>query len=251
MLLLSPFQFTTLRTFFRPELPAYPVGLHVINTGHGRMYVDRWPAPRAVLAESAGNYCLTGDSQALSPHDLQPLVRGFVSAPVAFEPLLYAAFPGLYLWDRVVLELRRAPGFVEPLGFTVRRLDAADSLRLAGVSPDLAWVAKTWDGPSGLGASERAWGAFAPDGRLVSIANTFFQGDRYEDIGVATEPEFRRRGLSAACAGRLCQNILAHGCWPSWNTSPDNHASLRVAAKLGFEWQRDDRLYVIGVAVPD
>lgn len=242
-------QYPSLRLFFHPEAPVYPVGLHVINTGHGRLFADRWPGPRAVLAESAGNYTLTGDPLALAPVDLRPLVRGFVSAPEIFAPLLYEAFPELVIWQRVDLLLRSSPRFTMPQGAEVRRLVAADASRLMEVDDDLDWVGKTWGGMTGLTAGGRAWGAFV-EGRLASIACTFFQGDRYEDIGVVTRPEFRRMGLSTACAGLLCQEILARGCLPTWNTSPDNLASLRVAEKLGFEWQRADRLYVIGVEIP-
>jgi GNAT superfamily N-acetyltransferase len=249
MIHISSAKYPSLRSFFHPETPAYPVGLHVLNTGNGRIYADRWPDQRAVLAESAGNLALNGDPRALSPEDLRPLVRGFTSAPKAFAPLLGDAFPDMKLWQRVVLELRGAPRFAEPQGAAIRRLRAAD-VSLAEIAGEgLAWVGKTWGGMAGLAASGRAWAAFV-EGRLVSLACTFFQGDRYEDIGVATLPEFRRLGLSAACAGRLCQDILARGCLPSWNTSPDNLASLRVAEKLGFEWQRDDRLYVVGVEIP-
>ena len=52
--------------------------------------------------------------------------------------------------------------------------------------------------------------------------------------GVATEPGSRGQGLSTACAGAVCQDVRDRGRIPSWTTSPDNTASLRVAAKLGF-----------------
>ena len=81
MITLTASQYMSLRSFFYPETPVYPVGLHVLNSGHGRLYADRWPEPHAVLAESAGNYTLTGDPRTLAPGDLRPLVRGFVSAP--------------------------------------------------------------------------------------------------------------------------------------------------------------------------
>jgi predicted GNAT family acetyltransferase len=76
-------------------------------------------------------------------------------------------------------------------------------------------------------------------------------GERYEDLGVVTEPEFRGRGLSVACAGALCEDIQSRGHWPSWTTSPDNTASIRVAEKLGFSLQRRDILYAIGVPIPE
>ena len=72
----------------------------------------------------------------------------------------------------------------------------------------------------------------------------------YEDIGVVTERDYRGQGLSAACAAALCDDIRARGRRPSWSTAPENHASLRVAEKLGFVVQRHDRLLVVGQNVP-
>jgi predicted GNAT family acetyltransferase len=65
-----------------------------------------------------------------------------------------------------------------------------------------------------------------------------------------TEPGVRRLGLSTACAGPVCQDVRRRGRVPSWTTSPDNTASLGVAAKLGFTLQRRDRLLVVDVPVP-
>jgi RimJ/RimL family protein N-acetyltransferase len=44
--------------------------------------------------------------------------------------------------------------------------------------------------------------------------------------------------------------VRRRGRVPSWTTSPDNTASLGVAAKLGFTLQRRDRLLVVDVPVP-
>jgi predicted GNAT family acetyltransferase len=118
------------------------------------------------------------------------------------------------------------------------------------LSPQSFWIAKTWGGPAGLAASGAAWGAFV-DGRLVSVACTFFMGERYEEIGVVTEPEHRGQGLSVACTRALCLAIFARGRRPSWTTSPDNTASVRVAEKLGFRLDRHDWLYVAGIPVPE
>jgi len=82
------------------------------------------------------------------------------------------------------------------------------------------------------------------------VAGTFFAGAQYEDIGVVTEPGFRRRGLNTACAAALCRDVRARGHTPSWSTSADNLASLRVAEKLGFVRHRSDVLIVTGVEVP-
>jgi RimJ/RimL family protein N-acetyltransferase len=65
-----------------------------------------------------------------------------------------------------------------------------------------------------------------------------------------TEAAQRGRGLASARAGALCEDILARGHIPTWTTSPDNAASLRVAERLGFRPVRDDVLRVIGRPIP-
>jgi RimJ/RimL family protein N-acetyltransferase len=150
----------------------------------------------------------------------------------------------------VILELRERTRFALSSSYVVRRLGPDDTQRLGELSAESSWIAKTWGGPSGLASSGYAWGAFA-GGRLVAVACTFFLGIGYEEIGVVTEPEFRGLGLSAACAGALCEDILDRGRYPSWTTSPDNSASLRVAEKLGFALVRRDYLYVVGIDVPE
>ena len=226
------------------------VGAHVAGTGHGRAWADQWPNPRVALVESAGNYTLDGDPAALVPEDLRPLVRGFVDTPDEFIPGLRAAFPRLGVWSRVIYTLEDLPPAVEsPAGAELRPLTAADEAALAGLSETIAWISKTWDGPHGLAQSGRAWGAFV-DGRLASVACTFFAGRHYEDLGVVCEPLFQGRGLTTACAAGLCRAILADRRYPTWTTSTDHRASIRVAQKLGFRPLRLDRLFVIGIPIP-
>lgn len=248
MLPLTPSQAATLAHWFLPERPGPAVGPHVLNTGHGTCWVDRWPEPRAVLAETTDNYTLLGDANALKPADVCPRIRGFVNAPDTFAPLLRAAFADLIAWPRIVL-LQPALPVASQTDARVRRLGEADGVLLNAMSNECTWVWKTWGSAETLAAHGYAWGALV-DGQLVSIACPFFLGTQYEDIGVATEPTFRSMGLGATCARALCADIHARDHLPSWTTSPDNLASLRVAEKLGFVWQRDDVLYVADMPIP-
>jgi GNAT superfamily N-acetyltransferase len=244
-------QLATVRGWFLPERPGPAVAQHVILTGHGRSLADRWPDPRALAVESAGNYVLAGDPDALDPGELRDQVTGFVDAAEPFVPRLREAATELHEWPRVIFTQERLPerrgGF--PPGQVVRRFDPADAAALAGLGEETGWIAGTWGGPAGLAASGVGWGAFV-DGRLAAAACPFFVGWSYEDIGVATEPAHRRLGLSTACAAALCDDIRRRGRTPTWTTSPDNLASRRVAAKLGFTLARRDRLHVVGRPVP-
>jgi GNAT superfamily N-acetyltransferase len=248
MILLTPHQAALLRERFRPDEPGPLVALHVLSTANGAIFADRWPEPRATLAETPGTYALGGDPAGFDAAALRSRIAGYVDAPARFEPLLREAFPKLAVWERVIFELSGAPP-TPRAAHPVRRLTAADAYHVWGLSPEIGWLARTWGGPAGLAASGCAWGAFA-EGRLAALACTCFVGDRFEDLGVATEPSYRGLGLSAACSAALCEDIRARGRTPSWTTSPDNRASIRVAEKLGFASRRRSTLYVCGIDVP-
>ncbi len=249
MILLDSVQRNALLPWFLPERAGPLVGLHVLQTGHGAYFADRWPDPRAILADTAGNYALHGAADALDPRELAQRIAGVVEAPDAFLPVLRSICPDLKIWDRVILALRTEPVYRAPEAVTPRRLTSDDAYHVWGLSPASTWIAKTWGGPDGLAASGFAWGAFVVD-RLAAVAVTFFVGRQYEEIGVVTEPVFRGRGLSGACAGALARDIRARGRTPSWTTAPENTASFRVAEKLGFQLERHDRLYVVASAIP-
>jgi RimJ/RimL family protein N-acetyltransferase len=250
MITLDSSQLKGFAGWFTPERPGYLVGSHVLSTGCGRAWADRSPNGRALLAEVAGNYQFYGDPQALTAQEVAPLLKGFIDCSPEFEPLLQAACPDLAAWQRVVYQLADLRPISTPAGAEIRRLEEADEPEIASLSPESAWVVKTWGGAGGAAKNAVAWGAFVK-GKLASIACPFFVGIQYEDLGVATEPPYRGRGLSAACTYALIQDVLRRGKQVSWNTSTDNKASIRVAEKLGFRFVRTDRLFVTGVEIPD
>ncbi len=249
MLRLEHQQAQALHGRFLPDRPGPLVGLHVLHTGHGTIHVDRWPDPWVILAGTGGNYAIQGHANALRIEDLPGNLAGYMEAPETFLPLLEAAYPMMQPWNRVILALEQELATPQMPDAAIRPLGPEDTPHLAGLSREASWIGVTWGGPQGLAASGYAWGAFV-QGKLASVACTFFLGERYEEIGVVTEPGFRGRGLSTACAAALCRAIRSRGRIPSWSTSPDNLASLRVAKKLGFVHQRDDVLYMIHIPMP-
>jgi GNAT superfamily N-acetyltransferase len=236
-----------LRPWFAPERPGPLVFEHVARTGHGRVRVDRWPDPRVAVAELPGNLSMRGDPEHLPPKELAEL-SGFVDAPPEWLPVLRASDPAAAPWDRLIAVLP-ADVTVRPPAVDVRLLTSDDAPALAGLSTNSAWIAETWGGVPGLLSAGVARGALV-DGKVAALAVPFYVGGTYEDIGVVTEPDHRRRGLSTACAGALIADIRARGHVPTWSTSPDNTGSRGVAARLGFVHERDDVLYALRTPIP-
>jgi hypothetical protein len=51
MIPLTSQQLAALRDWFLPDRPEPSIGLHLLNTGHGTAWADRWPEPRAIYTE--------------------------------------------------------------------------------------------------------------------------------------------------------------------------------------------------------
>jgi hypothetical protein len=240
---LPPGRRAVARALFLPDRPGPLTGLHVIATGLGRLLVDSESAPRVALALVGFDAQLAGDPAALSVAALrETFPRAALDAPAAFVPRLREAFGEPTVWPRVISvlgEKRASP----PPGCTVRRLARGDEAALAALDPSLAWIHATNGGPASVAASGRAFGAFV-GGRLASVALPFLVGERYEELGVITLPEFRRRGLCAACASAVADEVRSRGRIPTWSTSPANEGSLAVARALGATRERDGVLYV-------
>jgi GNAT superfamily N-acetyltransferase len=120
-----------------------------------------------------------------------------------------------------------APTHVE----TVRLLSPVDSGLLERAPPELRGA--EWGSPRVLLRDGFAAAAIVDD-EFVALAHTTARSDRYADIGVATLPAWRNRGLASATAALVAREVQSAGQTPVWSTGATNKASLRVARKLGF-----------------
>lgn len=246
----DPEDVPALAHWFAPERPGPLIWAHIAQTGHGNCLVDRWPVPRTVLAHVGGNIALRGDPDRLDDQTRATLA-GFVDAPAHFLPALREIDPGLHVWPRVIsvrsddvpLPAHRSTTAV------VRRLGPDDAADLGRLAAGDAWIANTYDGPVGLAATGRAWGAFV-GAELASVAVPFYRSAHYEDLGVVTAEAHRGRGLSTACAAGLVGDVQRAGRHASWTTSPDNAGSLGVARRLGFTLDHEDVSYLVRTPVP-
>jgi hypothetical protein len=103
MLPLTSTQTASLQHWFLPERPGSLVGPHVLETGNGACWVDRWPMPQAVLVKISVNHTLMGDVHAVTSRDLQPHIKGYAKTSETFLPLLWATFADVHLTPRIVL----------------------------------------------------------------------------------------------------------------------------------------------------
>ncbi len=87
-------------------------------------------------------------------------------------------------------------------------------------------------------ADNLAWAIFSgavADGRIVAYAYTSARSGGYANIGVETCKAYRNRGYCTAAAALVARAVQEAGEVPVWSAGETNAASLRVAAKLGFE----------------
>lgn len=118
--------------------------------------------------------------------------------------------------------------------------------------PDLEGAVPLEDGPLDhvppeLAAELRAatttvWTAYV-DGLPVSFAHASWRSAKYFDVSVDTLPGARQLGLATLVAAQMIRAERALGREPVWGADEDNHASLRLAQRLGFV--EVDAIYVI------
>jgi RimJ/RimL family protein N-acetyltransferase len=166
-----------------------------------------------------------------------------VSPAVAPElgTLLTAAGMPVRTYEESFHELRRPAPVAQYARPEVRQLRPEELPLLARAAPELRRV-----GYPTLAQllEEGIVAAAVVEGGVVAIAHTYARTPRHADIGVATLPAWRRRGFSTAAAALVAREAQREGQTPVWSTGRDNSASLRVAAKLGFE-EVSRRTYVI------
>ena len=156
-------------------------------------------------------------------HDAPPNTEVLVQEDAAAE--VGAALPG---WRVVSATLHTLPGPVEPRppdhpGVVV--IDAPGAAELNRLPPALRADA---DGATALALS------LAGD-EVAAVCAAGAVTETLWDVGIDTVPEHRRRGHATAAFRAHAAHLAATGRQPVWGAEDDNVASLRLAARLGFE----------------
>ncbi|MFF3975459.1 GNAT family N-acetyltransferase [Streptomyces sp. NPDC001828] len=224
---------------------------HVLTTGNGHALADRAVRPRALALDCARHVLLRGDPDALDAADLAPLAHRYVDAPAPFLPVLGAAFDQVVPRERMVyVQQRQVTPPRPPRTVTFRPLTSSDAPALISLPAESAWIHASWGGPSGLGRSGHAWGAFH-QGRLLALACTYFRGAAYEDIAVLSAPGRRHQRLAPHCVLALSRDIATRGREASWTCSRHDRASRLLAWTAGFRLVRECVHYATGAPVAD
>lgn len=228
------------RERLRPFFSAMPGLDGCIEAGlsgdFGRAFVDDIDAPSAALLSVDFSF-LAGDAGRGAE-----LVRScarpatFVVADGEWERLLRDVWGSdLQSYQRV----RFAPGDWKRSRLEQLAADLPDGFTLASVGTDnvkqLAELADSfvYNYPSLESFLERgAAFAIAREGRLVAGCSSFTLAGGLLEFEINTHPDFRRRGLAAACGAAMILHCVNHGLEPCWDAH--NPMSARLAERLGF-----------------
>lgn len=91
----------------------------------------------------------------------------------------------------------------------------------------------SWDSSEAF--LEKGLGYVAADGeKIAAVAFSSAVSSEEIDIGVETDPDYRRRGLSAKLTSRMCDEIIREGKSPVWAHAAVNVASGKTAERAGF-----------------
>jgi GNAT superfamily N-acetyltransferase len=86
------------------------------------------------------------------------------------------------------------------------------------------------------------WAAAIENQLICWCTAEYLSADRC-GIGIATVPEFERRGIATATAAQFVRTASQRGMTPYWECRADNIGSIRVAEKLGFELLTQERYW--------
>jgi RimJ/RimL family protein N-acetyltransferase len=141
------------------------------------------------------------------------------------------------IWRRAYRFLGNAPDLVAvlPSGYVLRRMNAAllEDDRLANAEEARGWVLSFWHSLADFERGGFGYGAVTSQAIASWCLTVFAAGDAYE-LGLATAPEHRGRGLATAVAAACISECLSRGATPRWQCEEANPASMAVAEKVGF-----------------
>jgi hypothetical protein len=193
-------------------------------------------APKSRIFRSAGGLivsdprtCLECASGGVRLEDVQAVYPAILpDVEVLADRAAYEVLRDAVEFERAIVHTLAAPWQSPPrtiAGLTIRPLTAGDPIdhlpdELRGEIERAL-------------ADETVFAGFV-DGVAVSFSYSASCTETWADISIDTIEAQRGRGIGAAVAARLIDDIVARGLAPVWGAVESNAASLALAAKLGF-----------------
>lgn len=248
---------------YRENFPGVQVALAMASILEGNTAAQLWTiappdAAEIVFLWDKGNnlFYLSGAPTAeteplvkdLIQHEIRPRslreespffkVRPFSAASVAALPRLFEGVTlhplrtRFYRFDQPTVDAHPHPA-VEDLDFRfIDRpfLERDDLANLDEIRGEVAWMWSALDRfyAHGFGV------AAAIGNAAVCWCTAEYVSRSLCGIGIATVPDFQRRGIATAVAVRFVEESLRRGLIPHWECYDQNLPSVRVAEKAGF-----------------
>jgi RimJ/RimL family protein N-acetyltransferase len=134
-----------------------------------------------------------------------------------------------------------------PEGFELRRID--DGLlasQLVNLQEVRGWIDSFWATPQDFLHTGFGYCAITGD-TIASWCLTVFAAGEEREVGLATMPEYRQRGLATLVAVACIEHAMIHGLIPHCHCWADNLPSRAVAEKAGFRLERQYLSYQLTI----
>ena len=220
-----------------------------------RIWVDLPKAPHAALMWDL-RHCiyLTGDVQRASSSGL---LRSFLTEIAAdakaaeihdfrvccsdssWETAVQDILPTLRLRNRVLLKVDPGPGprpsrLTDGFGTDPIDRQLLDDVRLQNL--DLVFEEISGEWPSVARFLQNGFGVVVRnEDAVVSWCTAEYVSEGRCGVGIETIPAFQGRGLATRAATAFVAVCATRGITAHWESWRDNHPSLRVAQKVGFQ----------------
>ncbi len=234
-----------LPALFDPQQPNNPALWAVFNGRHtGRALVDdlAQPGQCVVRTDAALSYASRKVTLAFLQAAVERLrrygpvwliwpQRELPAIPAIAEASLVRrlAFDGIDPGSRILIDLRARL----PRGFTVRLTDRSLLARCEW-RDEMAFYCGSLENF----LRNAAGVCLLQAGEIVAEAYASSLGDSVAEIGALTRAAQRGKGYAPIACAYLIEILAGRGFLPSWSCDADHQASIRVAKKLGFQYQR-------------
>jgi RimJ/RimL family protein N-acetyltransferase len=264
---LTPSQYATVLPLFEPL--DYNLVIRSVIEGNtpAWVYADDLDYPsNALIWDRMDAILVTGEAgeearasvrevilKLIAPNARERWIPGFALSPSpAWEPVI----PDL------LAELSPAPAGrysfrLNPPGLTVlpalskefelRRIDEGLlESQLVHMEDMRGWIDSFWETPRDFLHTGYGYCILTSD-TIAAWCLTVFAAGSARELGVATVPDFRQRGLAAHATAACIEHGLAHDQQIHWHCFQENRPSARIAEKLGFRLEREYSVYTLKI----